>query len=100
MNDRRITLADGTQIEDCDLSCDGASIWLVVPLTIREAAGLFLDDEKTGTMIYGRPDGADQYKGFKTPMMLNAVPGACRVQMTGTRVSVKHIEEQEDNDGR
>lgn len=83
MTERTIRLADGTEIEDCDLAYDG-SLWFVCPVTIREAADLFLDESKTERILYARHDIAEVFTGFVDVQLLNVVPGGVRILLTGT----------------
>ena len=58
-------------------------------MTMKEAASLFLDEEKTAVILYEFEGAVIRYEGFTDCMLMNVVPGGLRIMMTGTDT---HIE--------
>ena len=97
MNEQQIILADGTVLNNCGAGFDDFSLWIYPAMTMKEAADLFLDEEKTGTIIHRRSEESQTiYTGFTDCILMNVVPGGLRIQMTGTETSVEEGNESEE----
>ena len=83
MDEKTIKLADGTTIQNCGAGYVDGYLWIYPALTMKETAGLFLDEEKTAEILYIVDGKTIRYKGYTDCILLNAVPGGVRVQMTG-----------------
>lgn len=88
MDERTITLADGTVIH-CGAGYADGYLWIYPEMTMREAAGLFLDEEKTAVILYARDGMTTRYEGFTECVLMNAVPGGVRIQMTGGQAAAE-----------
>lgn len=64
---RRLILADGTRIEDGEAGYAEGFLWCYFGgMTMTEAAGIFLDAEKTARIRFEYGEMADEYEGFTT----------------------------------
>ena len=95
MNEQQIILSDGTVLNNCGAGFDDFSLWIYPAMTMKEAADLFLDEEKTGVIIHRRGEDQTTYTGFTDCILMNVVPGGLRIQMTGTETSVEEGNENE-----
>lgn len=78
-DEREIVLADGTRIPGCGAGMADGNLWIYPEMTMKEAAALFLEEEKTRSILYRRSGETIVYTGFTECIMLNAVPGGIRV---------------------
>lgn len=95
MDGREIMLNDGTVLSGCGAGYADGTLWIYPEMTMKEAAPLFLDEEKTAAIIYRRDDEAVRYTGFTDCILMNAVPGGLRIQMTGTDTHAEEVNENE-----
>lgn len=72
MNGQKITLSDGMEIQSttCCVYFDGLSCMLPNSITMREAFELFIDKEKTKTIIYNYGETEETYVGYTNLVML------------------------------
>lgn len=96
MEEKTITLADGTVIDGCGAGYADGDLWIYPEMTMKEAAGLFLEEEKTQTIVYSRGGEVITYIGFTDCIMMNVVPGGLRIMLTGTDTQIIHGDEQEE----
>lgn len=82
MTDRQLIMMDGTTIDECSVTYD-TSLWIYCPLTMRQAADIFLDTAKTQEIRYVMPDIVKVFRFFTDVQILNVVPGGVRVLLTG-----------------
>lgn len=61
---QRIILKDGTTLENGRCGYAEGFLWCWVRMTIQQAAELFFDPEKTGTIIFEYGEMQDEYEGF------------------------------------
>lgn len=83
MEGRRLILADGTTIENGEAGYSSGYLWLWMPgMTLPEAAGIFLDPEKTKKVTFEYGEMADTYEGYTTCTHLSVTDGKVTVCMS------------------
>ena len=80
-DEREIVLADGTRIPGCGAGMADGQLWIYPEMTMKEAAALFLEEEKTAEILYRRDGESILYTGFTECILMNAVPGGLRIQL-------------------
>ena len=82
MNDNQIILKDGMVIDGCSIAYE-SDLWIYCPLTMKDAAEIFLNEELTDEILFVLPDHIRVFEHFTEAMGLNVVPGGVRVMLTG-----------------
>ena len=81
MDEAKITIADGTTLENCSIGLADGNLWVYTALTVREAAEIFLDAERTAEMAYTQGEYTQTFIGFTDPRNIDAIPEGTRVMM-------------------
>lgn len=65
MEGQRLIMKDGTTIENGRCGYSEGHLWCwITGYTMQEAAGIFLDPEKTDKITYQYGEMSDEYEGF------------------------------------
>lgn len=81
MEEKKVMLADGTEVLRCGAGLTDGNLWLWPELTMKQAAALFLDEEKTARMTYIRDGESIVFEGYTVCSLLNATPEGVRIMM-------------------
>lgn len=83
MEGQRLTLHDGTVIDNGSAGFSSGFLWLYLPgYTIQQAAGIAFDTNKTAVIVFEYGDMADTYEGYTVCTSVSEVDGQASVCLT------------------
>ena len=83
MEGQRLTLNDGTIIDNGSAGLSSGFLWLYLPgYTIQQAAAIAFDNNKTAVIVFDYGDMSDTYEGYTVCTTISEADGQASVCLT------------------